>query len=100
MSPASDRQPGLQFVLRKTRDGLSPVRTRNSMRFGEKRVTRSDADTLDYRVTVHDAKAYTAPWEGCMVFKLRRGWELLEHTCVAREDPAYLEFKSRAWAPK
>ena len=64
------------------------------------RVTRTDADTLDYRITVYDEKAYTAPWEGRMVFKQRRGWQLLEHTCVAREDSAYLEFKSKAWQPK
>jgi hypothetical protein len=61
------------------------------------RVTRTDADTLDYRVAVHDEKAYTAPWEGRMLFRRRDGWQLLEHTCVASEDANYVDYKTRAW---
>jgi hypothetical protein len=41
-----------------------------------------------------------APWTGQMTFKRRAGWEIAEHTCVAREDAAYLEFRSRAWQPR
>jgi hypothetical protein len=61
------------------------------------RVTRTGPDVLDYRVTVYDDKAYAAPWEGRMAFARRAGWEILEHTCVAREDDAYREYRRRAW---
>lgn len=61
------------------------------------RIRYADRDTLEYGVTIDDPKAYAAPWQGQMVFKRRPGWELGEHTCVAREDAKYLEFRKRAW---
>ena len=30
-------------------------------------------------MTVEDAKAYTAPWTGRMLFTRRPDWEILEH---------------------
>jgi hypothetical protein len=62
------------------------------------RLRRLDHETLEYEVTVEDPKAYTAPWTGRMVFKLRSDWEILEHSCTNRGD-AYLGFKAKAWAP-
>ena len=61
------------------------------------RIRYADRDTLEYGVMIDDPKAYTAPWHGQMVFKRRAGWELGEHTCVAREGAKYLEFRKRAW---
>jgi len=61
------------------------------------RIRLADQDTMEYDVTVDDPKAYVAPWQGRMLFTRRAGWELGEHTCVAREDPTYLEFRRRAW---
>jgi hypothetical protein len=61
------------------------------------RITRVDADTLDYGVTIEDPKAYTAPWSGRMRFTRRSGWELIEHTCVSQEPERYREFRERAW---
>ena len=61
------------------------------------RISRSSRDTLDYRVSVHDDKAYAVPWEGRMTFTRRDGWAILEHTCVAREDDAYREYKKKTW---
>jgi hypothetical protein len=62
------------------------------------RITRTD-DTLDYRITVHDEKAYTAAWEGRLLFTRRAGWEILEHTCVAKEDQEYVDYRTKAWTP-
>jgi hypothetical protein len=62
------------------------------------RIRRTDADTLDYSVTVHDAVGYETPWMGRMTFKRRPDWELLEHACILGGD-AYLKFKQEAWQP-
>ena len=62
------------------------------------RIRRVDHETLLYGVTVEDSKAYTAPWTGQMVFKLRPDWEILEHVCTTKGD-AYLEYKQKAWQP-
>jgi hypothetical protein len=32
-------------------------------------------------VTIDDSKAYTAPWTGQQVFKLRPNWHLIEYVC-------------------
>ena len=61
------------------------------------RIRRVDADTLDYRITVDDPKAYASPWSGRLVFKQRRGWALLEHTCVSEEAARYRDYRERAW---
>ena len=60
------------------------------------RVRRLDRDTLDYRITIDDPKAYTRPWEGQMTFGLKSGWSVLEHHCTTTGD-AYLEYKQKAW---
>ena len=61
------------------------------------RITPIDADTLDYRVTVEDPKAYLAPWSGRLTFKRRDGWAINEHTCVSVEDQRYRDYRRRAW---
>ena len=63
------------------------------------RLRHADAETLEYDIIVRDTKVYTAPWHGRLLFKRRPAWEIGEHTCVAREDASYLEFKRRAWRP-
>ena len=63
------------------------------------RIRRVDADTLRYEVTVDDPQTYTAPWVGTMTFRQRRGWALLEHTCVSEESAKYREYRERAWRP-
>ena len=62
------------------------------------RLGRPHSDAL--RVAVHDAKAYTEAWEGRLVFTRRAGWAILEHTCVAKEDPQYIEYRTKAWKPQ
>jgi hypothetical protein len=63
------------------------------------RITPIDGETLDYRVTIDDPQAYLAPWSGRLTFKRRRGWEILEHTCVSEEAAQYREYRERAWRP-
>jgi Family of unknown function (DUF6152) len=63
------------------------------------RITPIDGDTLDYRVTIDDPKAYLAPWSGRLTFKRRDGWEINEHTCVSEEAARYREYRERAWRP-
>lgn len=60
------------------------------------RLRRLDRDTLEYILTVDDAKAYAAPWTGRMIFVSRPEWDLLEHVCTTTAE-TYREFKDRAW---
>ncbi len=48
------------------------------------RIRRIDRDTLEDDLTMDDPKAYTKPWVGKRIFKLRPGWHLMEYIC---EDP-------------
>jgi hypothetical protein len=45
------------------------------------RIRRTSHDTLQDDVTIDDPKAYTAPWMGRQVFKLRPNWHLIEYVC-------------------
>ena len=45
------------------------------------RIRRTSHDTLQDDVTIDDPKAYTAPWTGQQVFKLRPNWHLIEYVC-------------------
>lgn len=53
------------------------------------RIRRIDHDTLEDDLTIDDAKAYTKPWSGRQVFKLRPGWRLMEYICEDHmEEPS------------
>ena len=43
------------------------------------RIRRVDHDTLQFDFTFDDPKAYTKPWTGQKVFRLKPGWEIAEH---------------------
>ncbi len=45
------------------------------------RIRRVDHETLQDDITVDDSKAYTKPWTGRQIFKLRPGWHLVEYIC-------------------
>jgi hypothetical protein len=45
------------------------------------RIRRPDRDTLVDDITIDDPKAYTKPWSGQQVFKLRPGWHIMEYVC-------------------
>ena len=45
------------------------------------RFTRTDAETIEYEVTVDDPGAYTAPWTGGFSSALGPGQELFEYVC-------------------
>jgi hypothetical protein len=45
------------------------------------RIRRVDRDTLQDDVTIDDPHAYTKPWTGQQVFKLRPAWHLIEYVC-------------------
>jgi hypothetical protein len=46
------------------------------------RIRRMDHDTLQIDFTFDDPKAYTKPWTGQKVFRLRPGWEITEQVCA------------------
>ncbi len=46
-----------------------------------KRFTRTDAETIDYEITIDDPGAYTAPWKGGFDLRFDRGVELFEYVC-------------------
>lgn len=46
------------------------------------RIRRVDHDTLQIDFTFDDPKAYTRPWTGQRVFRLRPGWEITEQVCA------------------
>jgi hypothetical protein len=46
------------------------------------RMRRADGDTLRIDFTFDDPKAYTQPWTGQKIFRLRPGWEIAEHVCA------------------
>jgi len=50
------------------------------------RIQRVNHDTLQIDITVDDPKAYTRPWTGQVVFKLRPGWRLIEYVCTDNMD--------------
>jgi hypothetical protein len=53
------------------------------------RIRRIDHDTLEDDLTFDDPKAYTRPWTGKRVFKLRPGWHLMEYICEDHmEEPS------------
>jgi hypothetical protein len=62
------------------------------------RMRRIEADTLQDDIFIEDAKAYTAPWAGQLRFKRKRGWDILEHICVApgSQNEEYRLFRERA----
>jgi hypothetical protein len=45
------------------------------------RIRRVRHDTLQDDITIDDPRAYTKPWTGQQVFKLRPGWHLIEYIC-------------------
>lgn len=45
------------------------------------RIRRVDHETLQDDITIDDPKAYTKPWTGQRIFKLRPGWHLKEYIC-------------------
>jgi hypothetical protein len=45
------------------------------------RITRTDADVLDYRVTIDDPRTYTRPWTMALSLTSPRGYELLPYEC-------------------
>jgi hypothetical protein len=45
------------------------------------RIRRIDHATLQADFTFDDPKAYTKPWTGQLIFKLRTGWHLMEYIC-------------------
>lgn len=45
------------------------------------RFTRRDMDTLDYKITIDDPGAYTAPWESGYTVGWTPGEELFEYVC-------------------
>jgi hypothetical protein len=47
------------------------------------RIRRIDHDTLQDDLTIDDPRAYTKPWTGQQVFKLKPSWHLLEYICEA-----------------
>jgi hypothetical protein len=50
------------------------------------RIHRVDHDTLQDDMTIDDPKAYTKPWTGQQVYKLRPGWHLIEYVCEDNMD--------------
>ena len=46
------------------------------------RMRRVDGDALQIDLTFEDPKAYTQPWTGQKIFRLRPGWEISEHVCA------------------
>lgn len=45
------------------------------------RLTRRDAETMDYEVTINDPIYYSAPWSNKRVFTLQKDFELIEYSC-------------------
>ncbi|HWK53591.1 MAG TPA: hypothetical protein VNR18_04405 [Hyphomicrobiales bacterium] len=45
------------------------------------RLTRRDATTMDYEVTVNDPVYYSEPWSNQRVFTLQEDFELIEYSC-------------------
>jgi hypothetical protein len=45
------------------------------------RIRRHDHDTLQIDFTFDDPKAYTQPWTGEKLFKLRLDWNISEYVC-------------------
>jgi hypothetical protein len=45
------------------------------------RFKRTDAETIEYEVTVYDEGAYTAPWTGGFALQWDKGQELFEYVC-------------------
>jgi hypothetical protein len=45
------------------------------------RIRRVDHDTLEDDISFEDPKAFSKPWEGRQVFKLRPTWHLMEYVC-------------------
>jgi len=53
------------------------------------RIRRVDHGTLQDDFTIDDPKAYTRPWTGQLIFKLRTGWDLMEYICEDHmEEPS------------
>jgi hypothetical protein len=63
------------------------------------RLRRVDHDTLLDNLNLDDPKAYLKPWTGQLLFKLKPGWEIMEHNCVSTDNEGrkYLEYQKRAW---
>ncbi len=45
------------------------------------RMRRVDHNTLQIDITFDDPKAYTKPWSSQLVFNLKPGWKIDEHSC-------------------
>jgi hypothetical protein len=56
------------------------LRHSKAMRLTE-RLTRLDADVLEYRVTIDDPQTYTRPWTMSLSLTSPRGYELLPYEC-------------------
>jgi hypothetical protein len=50
------------------------------------RIRRPDHDTMQIDLTIDDPKAYTKPWTGQEIFKLRPSWNLIEYICEDNMD--------------
>jgi hypothetical protein len=50
------------------------------------RIRRVDHDTLQVDLTIDDPKAYSKPWTGQQIYKLRPSWELIEYVCEDNMD--------------
>ena len=46
------------------------------------RIRRVDHDTLEDTLTFDDPKAYTKPWTGQKIYKLKPNWVLIENVCT------------------
>jgi hypothetical protein len=57
-----------------------PIPTSPSMRLVE-RLTRVDADTIDYELTVEDPTMLTKPWKAAFPWKLDPQYEIFEYAC-------------------
>lgn len=68
---------GYNDVSWQNRDGLP---TTDKLHLVE-RFTRRDMNTLDYKVTIDDPGAYTAPWESGYTVGWTPGEELFEYVC-------------------
>jgi hypothetical protein len=51
------------------------------------RLRRINRDTLEDDLQFEDGKAFTKPWTGTRVFKLRPGWHLMEYVCEDHMEP-------------
>jgi hypothetical protein len=67
------------------------------------RYTMTDADTIQYEVTIEDSKVFTTPWKISMpLYRQKDMTRILEYQCQAEAEEASGAFErdSRTWYPK